>query len=418
MLKKFGSVGLVLTLIGVVFLGFAADRVGINVDESEIVVTQDAYDGDMTVYSTPGFKWIWFASTVTYPKRGQIELFPATKDGKVAMDLNSKEAKAYGAPIRFNDKGGATFYGQFSYTLPTDEVSILKIRTKYPSRATLENRLILPVITKSIYMTGPTMSSEESAAARRAELIATIMDMINYGPWQVVNSPEQVHDPITNKFKTVNVAKPVVDANAPNGKARQEVGALIDFGVTVFNPEIKKWKYDDQVEKQIESQRRITMEIQTAVADTNKAQQEIIKVEKEGEAEAAKAKWLQEKENAKEIALAEKNKRVAELDKEAAEFTKQKDILEGQGKAEKRRLIMQADGQLEKRLEYWLKGVESRSNAIRDYKGNWVPQIDMSTTGTTAGSGSANVTKADKILEMFSVKMAQELAVKVNPNGK
>lgn len=413
MLKKFGSVGLVLALISVVFLGFVADRVGINVDESEIVVTQDAYDGDMTVYNTPGFKWIWFASTVTYPKRGQIELFPADKDGKVNMDLNSKAAKAYGAPIRFNDKGGATFYGQFSYTLPTDEVSILKIRTKYPSRATLENRLILPVITKSIYMTGPTMSSEESAAARRAELIATIMDMINYGPWQVVNSPEQVHDPITDTMKTVNVAKPVVDANAPNGKARQEIGALIDFGVTVFNPEIKKWKYDDQVEMQIESQRRITMEIQTAVADTNKAQQEIIKVEKEGEAEAAKAKWLQEKENATEIALAEKNKKVAKLAKEAAVFTKAEQILLGQGEAERKRLNMNADGALKEKGKIIIEIARINADAIKNYKGNWVPQIV--TGGGASGSSGLG---AQTMMESMTLQSLNQLQLNLDIKGK
>lgn len=416
MLKKFGSAGLVIALIGVVFLGFVADRIGINVDESEIVVTQDAYDGDMTVYSTPGFKWIWFASTVTYPKRGQIELFPADKDGKVSMDLNSKEAKGYGAPIRFNDKGGATFYGQFSYTLPTDEMSILKIRTKYPSKESLENRLILPVITKSIYMTGPTMSSEESAAARRAELIATIMDMINYGPWQVVNAPEQVHDPITDTMKTVNVAKPVVDANAPNGKARQEVGALIDFGVIVFNPEIKKWKYDDQVEKQIESQRRITMEIQTAVADTNKAQQEIIKVEKEGEAEAAKAKWLQEKENATEIALAEKNKKVAKLAKEAAVFTKAEQILLGQGEAERKRLVMQADGALEIKIKAYENVNGMYAKALSEYKGNLVPQIVMS--GQAGKGGTTPQNAIGQMMELFTVKTAKDLALDMKTKAK
>ena len=416
MLKKFGTVGIVLTVITVLFLGAFASKVGINVDESEIVVTQDAYDGDMTVYSTPGFKWIWFASTVTYPKRGQIELFPADENGKVNMDLNSEKAKAYGAPIRFNDKGGATFYGQFSYTLPTDKVSILKIRTKYPSKESLENRLILPVITKSIYMTGPTMSSEESAAARRAELIATIMDMINYGPWQVVNSPEQVPDPITGKMKSVNVAKPVADPDAPNGKARQEIGALIDFNVTVFNPEIKKWKYDDQVEKQIESQRRITMEIQTAVADTNKAQQEIIKVEKEGEAEAAKAKWLQEKENAREIALAEKNKTVAKLAKEAAKFTKDKDILLGQGEAERKRLVMEADGALEIKLKAYENVNGMYAKALGEYKGNLVPQIVMS--GQTGKNSATPQNAIGQMMELFTAKTAKDLALDMQVKEK
>ena len=66
---------------------------------------------------------------------------------------------------------------------------------------------------------------------------------------------------------------------------------------------------------------------------------------------------------------------------------------------------------MEKKLEYWLKGVEVRSAAIRDYKGNWVPQIDMSTTGATEGGTVGNLTKADKILDMFATKMAKDLAL-------
>ena len=265
-------------------------------------------------------------------------------------------------------------------------------------------------------MTGPTMSSEESAAARRAELIATIMDMINYGPWQVVNSPESIPDPITGKMKSVNVAKPVLDANAPNGKARQEVGALIDFSVTVFNPEIKKWKYDDQVEKQIESQRRITMEIQTAVADTNKAQQEIIKVEKEGEAEAAKAKWLHEKENAREIALAEKNKKVAKLNKAAAKFTKDKDILLGQGEAERKRLIMNADGALAIKLKAYENVNGMYAKALSEYKGNLVPQIVMS--GQAGKNGATPQNAIGQMMELFTVKTAKDLALDMQVKGK
>ena len=122
MLKKFGSVGLVLTLITVVFLGFVADRVGTNVDNSEILVTQDAYDGDITVYNTAGFKWIWFAGTVDYLKRGQLEFAPPVNSKNVStVSLDSDEAKAYGLRLRFNDKGGATLYSQFSYTMPNDK---------------------------------------------------------------------------------------------------------------------------------------------------------------------------------------------------------------------------------------------------------------------------------------------------------
>ena len=414
-MKKFGTIGIAFTFVAVIFLGVFASQVGTNVDDSEILVTQDIDAGDIKVYVEPGFKWIWFAKTTDYMKRGQLEFAPkANADGVSSIDLNTAAAKPFGLRLRFNDKGGATLYSQFSYTMPTDEANILAIRSKYPSEAAMERDLIRPVITKAVYMTGPTMSSEESAAVKRSELIESIMDQINNGPYKTKNVQEKVLDTLSGKMKTITVAKIVEDPTAPNGRARQEKSPIAKLGIIVFNPEIKKIKYDKAVETQIETQRAITMEIQTAVADAKKAEQDAIKAEEEGKATAAEAKWKQETINAKEIALAEKNKKVAKLDKEAAVFTKAKLILEGQGEAEKRKLIMSADGQLEKKLEYWLKGVEVRSAAIRDYKGNWVPQIDMSTTGATKGGAVGNLTKADKILDMFATKMAKDLALDLN----
>lgn len=413
-MKKFGATGIIVTLVCVVFLGHFADKVGMNVDDSEVVLTQDVYDGDIKVHNTPGWKWTWFAKRTEYLKRGQLKFAPPVdeKTGVSVVDLDREDAKPYGLRLRFNDKGGATLYTQFSYTLPAqDEDKMLAIRTKYPTMEALERDLITPVITKAVYMTGPTMSSEESAAVKRSELIESIMDQINNGPYKTENIQTKIEDTLSGKQKTVTIARIVEDSGSPNGRARQEISPLTDFGVKVFNAEIKKIKYDPQVEKQIETQRRITMEIQTAVADAKKAKQDAIKAVEEGKASAAEAKWAQETLNATDIALAEKNKKVAKLEKEAAEFTKAKLILEGEGEAKKRKLIMAADGQLEKKLLTYEKVMEQGFAAMRDYKGNWVPQIDNRKFGNGTKEASRGQGAFQEMAETLSIKALKDLGL-------
>ena len=119
------------------------------------------------------------------------------------------------------------------------------------------------------------------------------------------------------------------------------------------------------------------MYVQTAIAAAKKAEQNAITVEKQGEAEAMKAKWDQEVIKARAVTESEQKKEVAKLDKEAAEFKKQELILLGQGEAERKKLVMNADGALEKKLEVYKEVNLRYAEAIEKYKGNWVPSVTM-----------------------------------------
>ena len=77
-------------------------------------------------------------------------------------------------------------------------------------------------------------------------------------------------------------------------------------------------------------------------ARTLAAQQESIKVEAEGQAEAARAKWAQETIKATEVTKAEQEREVAKLAAEKAEFEKKRIVAEGQAEAEANRLKVQA----------------------------------------------------------------------------
>lgn len=219
---------------------------------------------------------------------------------------------------------------------------------------------------------------------------------------------------MTGAEKTITVVERIKDSNAPSGWARQEESPFQTFGIKTYNLSLNSIDYDSTVERQIESQQSAIMEVQTAIAEAKKAEQKAITAEKNGQAEAAKAKWLQEVEKAKYVTLAEQNRDVAKLDKEAAAFTKQKEILLGQGEAERKRLVMQADGALKQKLAAWLESQKAWAAAVSAYQGDWVPKTQFNGTGAKAGTSQPQL-----FMDIFNARNAQALSLDMSvPKGK
>ena len=119
-----------------------------------------------------------------------------------------------------------------------------------------------------------------------------------------------------------------------------------------------------------------------------------------------KAKWDQEVIKAKEVTTAEQRKAVATLDAETAALRKREQILIGEGEAERRKLVMAADGALDKKLEAYIKVSEFYANAIAKYTGAWVLSVMM---GGASGSGNG----ANALIDMLTAKTAKELGLEM-----
>ncbi len=392
-LKKMFALGILAVCI-IVILIFSGSLVE-HMNANEIMVIQSPIAGTLTWYTTPGIKWQWFGTPTKYIKREQF-WFSIKKDQGRKGDESIK--------IRFNDNSHASISGSVAWEMPTDANNLTALHVKYGSQHAIEQQLIRTVIEKSVYMTGPTMSSTESASERRNELLNLIEDQIQRGVYRTETVEEKKPDPITGVPKTFKIAKIVVDKGGV--PQRVEASPLTDFGIKTFNLSINEVKYDEAVEKQIQQQQAALMQVQIAVARAKEAEQEAITVAKKGEAEAAAAKWKQEVIKAQMVTEAEQKLRVAELDKKAAEQTKMKDILAGEGEGAKRRLIMEADGALAIKLDAWVKVNERYAQAMEKYTGAWVPQFQMGTPG-----GGTSSMGAQQLIDLFTAKTARDLGL-------
>jgi SPFH domain / Band 7 family len=300
-----------LGVLVLIFL-FTSGRLVENVDNSEIVIIQSAFTGKVTIYTTPGPVAQGFGTATHYKKSHQF-WFSKKNDEGSEEDQSIK--------IRFNDGGHGQISGSVRWYMPTDDLAILKLHTDFGSQEAIEQQLVRQVVTKSVYMTGPLMSSKESSAEKRNDLLSFIEDQCINGVYRTRQEEVKIHDELMNTDKTITVVKIMEQNNVP---MRQEKSALSTYNLNIQGLALNAIDYDDEVEQQIRVQQQAYMQVQTAIANSKKAEQDAITTELQGKAAAAKAKWEQEVLKAQAITQAEQEKEVAALNAQTALLSAQK----------------------------------------------------------------------------------------------
>lgn len=195
-------------------------------------------------------------------------------------------------------------------------------------------------------MTGPLMSSKESSAEKINDLLSFIEDQSINGVYRTKQEDVKVHDDLMNTDKTVTVVKIVQDKNGL--PMRQEVSTVKIYGVSLQGLALNSIDYDAEVENQIKVQQQAYMQVQTAIANSKKAEQNAITTELQGKAAAAKAKWEQEVIKAQAITQAQQEKEVAALQAQTAILESQKVKTDANAKLVTAGLTPQERAQFEK----------------------------------------------------------------------
>ena len=235
-----------------------------------------------------------------------------------------------------------------------------------------------------------------------------MQDQAKNGTYMTRTVAVKITDPISGVEKTANAAEIITEGGKP---VREQDSAITRFGINLLPISINQVKYDKEIETQIQNRQKAIQDVQIAQANALKAEQEAITAAKQGEALAAKAKWEQEVIKAQKVTEAQQKLEVAQLEAQAAEQYKRKQILEGEGEAQKKQLIMNADGALDKKLDAYVEIQKAYASAIENYKGNWVPSYVAGGTSLPAGSG------AQQMIDLLSIKAAKDLGLDMGITG-
>jgi hypothetical protein len=365
-----------------------------NLDAKNVMVIQSPIDGTLNVFTEPGWKWQGFGKVTIYPRRDQFSFSAKTDQGKANDESLS---------TRFNDGGHGNISGTMNWAMPLATDKIIRVHKDFGSIAAIEQQLIRTSMQKVIYNVGPTMSSTESSAEKRPEIPKYIDDQLINGPYLTKTVQVTMKDPISGQDK--QVAQVQIALNAQGQPLRESHSQISEYGLQLQPVAINEIKYDKVVEDQIAQRQTATTQVQISIANAKKAEQEAITTAKQGEANAAKAKWEQETLNAKDIALAEKELTVAKLAAQTAEQFKREQTLIGEGEGARKRLVMEANGALDAKLVAYVEVSKAYADAIKAAQpGAWTPTVVMGGAGTNGAGATA-------LVEMLTAKTARELGI-------
>ena len=407
-MKTKSIVKLVAAFIGLIIVLIVGSQMITTVDAGEIVVRQGLLDGKLTVWTEPGPKFQNFGDVTVYKKAFEYS-FSSAKDQGDSTDQSVR--------VRFNDGGHGNVSGTFRATLPTSPDKMRALHSKYRSMTAIKHELLRPALERSVYMSGPFMSSKESSSERRAELFNLVEDQLTKGICRVESHEKKVVDTMSGKDRTIKYVVAVKDKTG--GCFRQEHSPLDTYRITVDSFNINQVKYDEDVENQIKGQQKLEMDVQTSIARAKRAEQDALTEEKQGQANAAKAKWEEEVKKAKRVTQAqadkevaeldaEKKKQVAQLNKEAAEYKKQELVLLGEGEASKARAVMQANGYLPEKLAAW----ERVNKAYAEQLGKQ-PQVPSVVVGSDGKGGSMR-----DVMELLKLRSMQDVGINLGRLNK
>lgn len=377
---------IIIGIIVVVILSVAGKLIE-TLPASDVMVIQYP-SGKLEAFTQPGIYPQYMGTVTHYPKRESFEV----EDQK----------------ITFNDGGTATITGSVQFDVPTDPETLIAMHSKFYSPDTVKAKLIQPAFIKAVYSSGPMVSSRESYAERRTELQNAIDDQMANGLYKIRPVTTSIIDPISKETKTIIKNEIVRDDKGQPIYAAQST--LAQFGVKTFGLTISDIKYDPLVQKQIQQQQDIIMAVQTAQANSRKADQDALTAEAQGRAKAATATWDQKAKAATATTAAQQALDVATLDAKSAEQEKAAAISRGQGASEARKLLLAADNALTQRLDAWKYGQQVWADAFSKYKG---PALVPSVVTGGAGNANAGLTPQD-IMNGIGVRQYQQLALDAN----
>ncbi len=383
-----------------------------TVHTGSYVIKQAAVSGELSAIMQPGMYGKWFATVYEWPVSETFDFtsMDATKGDKIDDSIE----------VRYNDGAVCRIGGTCRVDLPrTDKDAIALMATHgFRTWTQVEDKLLLPTIRRALIMTANLMTSKESYSNRRGEFYVSAWDQVENGLYQTKDEQVVDVDPISGQ-EIKRMTKAIL--KGPDGKVLREKNPLDGMGLRLSNFEIKNFVYEPKVQEQISKQQDAIMAVQTARAGAQKAQQDAITAEALGKADVMKAKYTQEVEKTKAevvaeqersvavtgaqklVDVAEKEKQTAAIQLDIATLEKQRNIELGTGEAERKRLILAADGALQQKLAAWSAAQEVWADAFARRQ---VPGVVMGASGAAGGDSDV-----PSFMQIMAGKAAMDLQV-------
>ncbi len=430
-----------------------------------ITVKQSLLTGDVSIISEPGLFCQCFGSITKYHEAGTVKFAQMNidKDAKGMPIVRPTRAKEKNPEIsadievRFNDGGLGWISVMTMFDLPADKEKLGLIHQKFRNYTNLIVTGIKPTIEESVVLTAALMNSGESYTTKRAIFSEWARGQLTKGTYitEEISRSEQDGGSISDLSESN-----VVRVKTENGVKLQNENPLERYGIKFKQFQITNIRYEEATENLIKTKREALQQTIVAKIAAERAKQErlaaeefgkkkvkiaeyeamvkmkkaevsaeeektvaiinaerklaVAKVTKQQDLGAANKKVeLAKLDKTKAIIASEKEVTMAKLNVQAAKHNKEAYILEGQGLGEQKRLIYEADGALQQKLDAYVKVMTVLSKELGKQK--WVPDITMNGSGA---NGVADGNAAAGFMNLWMMKTTQDLGVEMMGNKK
>jgi regulator of protease activity HflC (stomatin/prohibitin superfamily) len=422
-MNKKMSVGKIVGLcfIGILFIIViaCASKLVETVEKGTYQIKQAAISGTMSAKMTPGIWMQMFGDIDEWPK-AETYFFTHDNDTKGDVDLDTS------IEVRFNDGSMCKISGTLRIIMPTtpDEAISLVINRGHKTYRDVQEKLIKPTVRNVLRSTANLMTARESYSERRLDFITWARDQITNGVYKTREERAEVEDLVTGE----KINKMIKVIQTKDGSPLYESNPMSGTGIELKNFEIKSFVYEKKVQAQIAKQQEARMAVETAKARAEQAKQLTQQTIAEGKQKVAAAKYAKEQDKVRAVVEAQKNKEVQELDaardknvaviagekrkdvaaldRDAAKLKKEEQILLGQGEAERKKLVLAADGALAQKLDA-LRYIHKKY--AEAYSQRKVPSVYMA-GGAEDGKGGPD-NEFTQFMNMMNIGIAKQLSV-------
>ena len=345
--------------------------------------------------------------------------------------------------IRFHDSVTANMRMTARFQLPETEELFLPMAIAYRSQENLINSSLIPIMQEAMRNSGRMYSAQEYIGGKGGDFENAVLDQIRNGIYLLdieesrsssgAQSITQPESRTIQQDQTVQVSVRIRrDTTGQEMRKDAQDHPLKKFGLVLVQANVQDVDPDPAFKDKLKEQREAAAQVAIERQNARKEEERKKRIIAQGEAEKAEKKIELEKQQierviagetkakeaeqdqVKKVTEANTRKREAEIEYERKQIELQTAKLEAeriqtlaQAEADKRRMLMEADNALEKRLEAFVQVSSAFADAIRDKR--LVPEVVVSNTG-----GSGNQSNATDLIALLMAKTARDLGVAVS----
>lgn len=307
--KRIGFLIVFAIIAGVVL--FFSQSIVETVEGGEIHVKQAAVTGTLTTRADEGLYLQMFGKITKYFRTHETYLSNDALDGGSGEETNA-------TTVRFGDGGTAEVGSVTQWRMPLTDPDIIKIHRNYRSFNSLAAQVRQWVIEVE-KQTASTFKADETYSTRRGEFSQLITDQIANGLYQTAT--ETILTPTNEKDENGNavmatVTKVVIKTDDTGFPVIIKRGIFQEYSLELVNHTLKDIDYDETIDSLIAQKKKAEQEKAVAVTNAEKAVQDALTAEAQGEADIAIARAVEEVKKITAVTQEEAKKAVAVLNGE------------------------------------------------------------------------------------------------------